>query len=124
MNHQGQILDGISGLSELFAQHCHDRSTLDELRETASVNDRRKWKGAKGLFDRIRTKSNRAYGAGESVAYAQYLFEEACAKTLYNLSNPSAPFDADSPYWVVPKALILAQRLGVPEEEVVRRVAV
>ena len=35
---------------------------------------------------------------GDQVLEAQYLFEEACAKALFNLSYPSAPFDPDSPY--------------------------
>ena len=46
------------------------------------------------------------------------MYEEACAKTIYNLSNSSAPFDADSPYCIVPNAFALARHLGVDPKNV------
>jgi hypothetical protein len=52
------------------------------------------------------------------------LFEESCAKTLYNLSGESAPFDADSPYWIVPSAFALARRVGIDDSEILAVVAV
>ncbi len=33
------------------------------------------------------------------------MFIEICYKTLYNLVYPSDPFDADSPYYIIPIAL-------------------
>jgi hypothetical protein len=54
---------------------------------------------------------------------AQLRFEEICGKTLYNLGGQSVPFDADSPYWVVPNARKLARALGVGDSEVTRIVA-
>ena len=42
------------------------------------------------------------------------MFEEVCAKTLYNLCGSRAPFDPDSPYWIVPNAFALARALGIP----------
>ena len=51
---------------------------------------------------------------------AQYIFEEVCAKTLYNLANAAAPFDADSPYWIVPNAIALARLLNIDDAEVLR----
>jgi len=42
---------------------------------------------------------------------------------LYNLSEESAPFDADSPYWIVPNALSLARRMGIDELEITKIVA-
>lgn len=122
MNHGGRILDAISDLVALFASHCADRATLDELH--AIVPRREKWASARAVFDRIRAKTLEAERRGDGHALAQYVFEEACAKTLVNLSMPKAPFDPDSPYWIVPKALVLAERLGVPATEVTRRVAV
>jgi hypothetical protein len=122
MNHGGRVLDAISDLTDLFARHCSDRETLDALHEI--VPDRGKWGSARGVFDRARKKHQRAYAAKDDIGLAQYDFEEACAKTLVNLSRPSAPFDPDSPYWIVPKALVLAQRIGLAETEVIRRVAV
>jgi hypothetical protein len=122
MNHGGRILDAMSDLVALFATHCADRETLDAL--LAIVPRSNKWASARGVFDRIRAKTEAATARGDDRALAQYYFEEACAKTLVNLSMPRAPFDPDSPYWIVPKALVLAERLGVPATEITRRVAV
>jgi len=49
---------------------------------------------------------------------AASLFEEICAKTLYNLSGAPAPFDPDSPYWIVPNAFALARRVGIEPAEI------
>ena len=86
--------------------------------------DHSRWSKAHGLFDRIRRKTLVAERAGDQTLTAQYLFEEICAKTLYNLSGSSAPFDADSPYWIVPNAFALARRIGVEASEVLAVVAV
>src|SRR6185503_4671314 len=109
-------------LIELFAARCKDRGTLDELGAMAA--DRGRWSKAPGLFDRIRQKTLVAERGGDQTLTAQYLFEEICAKTLYNLSGSSAPFDADSPYWIVPNAFTLARRIGVDDSEVLSVVAV
>jgi hypothetical protein len=53
----------------------------------------------------------------------QYSFEDICAKTLFNLANTDAPFDSDSPYFVIPFALDLARAVGIEDEEVVQIVA-
>jgi hypothetical protein len=60
----------------------------------------------------------KAERTGNSNGAAQYRFEEVCAKTLYNPSGASAPFDLDSPYWIVPNAMAFARRVGIPEAEV------
>jgi hypothetical protein len=38
-----------------------------------------------------------------------------CAKTLYNMTRVRAPFDPDSPFWVLPLALELGHALGVTD---------
>jgi hypothetical protein len=116
MNYGGAITTDIGRLLDLFAPHCQDRETIDWLR--SAVTDRGKWQKAHGVFTNIRDKSLKAGRSRNSVVMAQYLFEEICAKTLYNLGSFSAPFDADSPYWLVPNAMAFARHLGVPEQEV------
>jgi len=116
MNYRGAIVADISKLLELFAPHCADRETLDWLCRAAA--DRGKWRDAHGVVNQIRSKTRKAERRGNAGALAQYLFEEICAKTLYNLSGPSAPFDSDSPYWVVPNAVALARQIGVPDATV------
>lgn len=111
MNYGGSITLDIERLLELFVANCSDTTTLNEL--LVIVRDRSKWKLAHSLFQRIRKKTLAA-PASES----QYLFEEICAKTLYNLSGEPAPFDADSPYWVIPNAIALGRQLGLHQSTV------
>ena len=114
LNHMTQLVD-------LFSKRCSDRSTLGELREMIDAEDT--WHQAHDLFSRIRDKTLRAETGKDEQANCQYLFEEVCAQSLYNLTDTDAPFDADSPYWIVPNALSLARRLGIPELEIARIVA-
>jgi hypothetical protein len=123
MNRGGRIIPDIRRLIGLFVQRCDDRSTLDELAAMAASTDRGLWLKAHGVFDRVRLKSLAASKEGDDIRVAQYLFEEACAKTFYNLAGAPAPFDPDSPYWIVPSALVLASRLKLDEGEVLRIVA-
>jgi len=94
---------------------------LDEL--SALLADEDSWPKAHKLFQRIRHKALIAEREKNAVLAAQYFFEEVCAKTIYNLSGEFAPFDADSPYWVVPNALALARQLNIDDDEVLRLVA-
>jgi hypothetical protein len=115
------VLDQMKRLIEVFALHSTDRSTLDELR--AMIGDRDTWHRAYDLFQRIRQKTLAAERRRDELADCQYLFEEVCAKTLYNLSGRPAPFDSDSPYWLGPNALLLARRLKIDQSEIVEIVA-
>lgn len=121
MNQGGAIIADIERLLELFAGYFDDRNTFDEL--LAMVHKSERWKLSHGLFQRIREKSLAADKANNEVATAQYMFEEVCAKTFYNLSGESAPFDADSPYWVVPNAIVLGRAIGIEESTVLAAVS-
>jgi hypothetical protein len=121
MKHGDRILEDMDRLIRLFAPHCSDCETLDELAHM--IPDRTRWRRGHDLFDRIRSKTLAAESAADRRLTCQYLFEEVCAKTLYNLSGESAPFDADSPYWIIPNALSLARSLGLPDAHVVSAVA-
>jgi hypothetical protein len=100
-------------LLALFAPHCNDRTTMDSL--TRLIPHKGTWQKAYGVFGEIRHKSIATHRMHNTMLSAQYYFEEACAKTLYNLSGNPAPFDNDSPYWVVPSALLLARELGLSD---------
>ena len=121
MNYRGAIVGDISKLLGLLAPQCTDRETLDWLCHAAT--DRGKWGAANGVFNQIRSKALKAERSGDSTALAQYLFEEICAKTLYNLSGATAPFDSDSPYWVLPNAIAFARQIGVPDAAVLGSVS-
>ena len=121
MNYQDGILGGIKGLCVLFESRCEDKSTLDQL--VRMLDDRSRWRGAYSLFEQIRAKNLKAAARYDRCAEAQYCFEEVCAKALYNLSGEPAPFDADSPYWIVPNALKLGRLLDINEADITRIVA-
>ena len=114
------MLTHMKQLIELFAPLCDDRTTLDELHRMIEVQ--RSWPKAHDLFDRIRRKTLEAQRRGDEQAECQYLFEEACAKTLYNLSGRPAPFDKDSPYWIVPNAFVAARQFDIDEQEIIRAI--
>jgi hypothetical protein len=111
------IIDAMKRLVLIFAEKSPDRSTLDELYHMAG--DRGSWPRAHDLFDRIRRKNLAASGRDAAKLKAQYCFEEACAKTLYNLPHSPAPFDPDSPYWIIPNALVAARHFGIHENEII-----
>lgn len=112
------MLNQIKRLVEMFASHAKDRSTLDELRRM--IDDEQTWHKAHDLFQLIRDKTLAAERRKDQLASCQYIFEEACAQTLYNLSGGPAPFDEDSPYWIVPNALSLARRMNINESEITK----
>lgn len=106
----------IPPLIDLFTTRCSERSTLNELRDMANNAD--SWHRAHDLFSRIRLKKLNAARQRDMQTEYQYHFEEVCAKTFYNLSGSAAPFDADSPDWIIPNALSLAAQLHIPESEI------
>jgi hypothetical protein len=96
-----------------FEGRCEDKETLRKLITLA--NDRSRRKEAHTLFSEIRQKTLAAEKRKDQLALAQYNFEEICAKTLYNMTHEPAPFDPDSPFWVLPLALELGQMLGTTD---------
>jgi hypothetical protein len=113
-----EMLDQIKRLIETFSDYAHDRSTLDELHRM--IGDETSWHKAHGLFGCIRGKTLEAIKRKDAKAEYQYAFEEHCAKTIYNLTDTAAPFDADSPYYIVPSALLLAREFGIGESAIVK----
>jgi hypothetical protein len=119
MPHTNGAARAIQEMLRFFLPQCADRSTLGELDEMAS--DDQKWRYAHALFSRIRDKTLRADTAKDRLLQHQYSFEEICAKTLYNMSGHAPggdfpyPFDGDSPFWVIPIAVGFARALGVED---------
>ncbi|QNO26713.1 hypothetical protein EEB18_018585 [Sphingopyxis sp. OPL5] len=96
-----------------FENRCDDRDTLRKL--LIMIADRGSWKGAHALFQDIRQKTLKAEKRDDQLGLVQYAFEEICAKTIYNLSDSPAPFDADSAFWVVPLGVALGRQMGLSE---------
>ena len=105
----------IQRLVWLFLPRCNDRETLLALDTMAAEPSQ--WSEGHELFQRIRSKTLAAERSGDRLSNTQYCFEEVCAKTLYNLSGFPAPFDKDSPDWIRPNALALAEVLSIPDPD-------
>ena len=119
MTANDEVVDSIGALVALFLPLCSDSATLSELQGMVMTQD--EWHKAHNLFGRIRLKNLAAAKAGDLPREAQYCFEEACAKTLYNLTQSAAPFDQGSPEWIGPNAMSLSRHLGLPDAEVTAR---
>src|ERR1035438_6072856 len=109
----------IRKLCELLMGKCRDTQTLQRIVDICSAVEQRReteryWE-ARQLFDDIRHKYRKDADAAE---YWQYLFEEKCAKSLFNMARPPAAFDADSAFYIVPFALVLGRKLGILDEKI------
>jgi len=113
MSSEASVAHAIGEMVDYFLPYCTDTKTLTELKTMAS--DRAHWRRGHDLFDRIRNKTLKADRRGDVRLQYQYSFEEICAKTLFNLSGSPAPFDDDSPIWVIPIALQFAAYLKLDD---------
>ena len=104
------IISAMLGILDVVEEACADKQTLRKL--IAIASDRDQWPEGHALFREIRRKTLLAEQQGDRCASVQYAFEEICAKTIYNLSHPPAPFDADSAFWVLPLAVDLGRALS------------
>jgi hypothetical protein len=111
----------IQALLELFRGRVPDPQTHTWVASLAA--DRDAWKRGYDLFQRVRKRTLNAVERGDRFRACQYRFEEACLKSLYNETKPSAPFDARSSYSIIKNALVLARAVGVPVQDVVAIVA-
>jgi hypothetical protein len=115
------IFTVIDRLLNLFRGQCDDTVTIDKM--VACIND---WdpftedpdKNSEDIFSEIRRKNLVAVDVKDKRLFSQYCFEEICAKTLYNLTRPSAPFDPDSPYWIIPNAIAFSRTLGLSDDQI------
>jgi hypothetical protein len=115
-----QTLAAMSSFARLFRPYVEERATWQEVE--AMIRDESTWQGAHALFDRIRIKTL-SVQEGDDKLNCQYSFEEICAKTLYNFSDPVDPFDVDSPFWVIPLALRFSRFLKLPDSAVLDAIA-
>jgi len=107
------VAAAIGQMVDYFLPHCADTKTLAELKSMSA--DPILWRRGHDLFDRIRNKTLRADQKNDLRLQYQYSFEEICAKTLFNLSGSPAPFDDDSPFWIIPIALQFAAYLKLDD---------
>lgn len=115
------IVNEMKAMLDLFENHVPDRDSNRLVWKFCDEKER--WIKAHGLHSTLRDRNLGAIRKGDKVRECQYCFEEVIAKTLFNLTYPDAPFDADSPYWVIKCALRLAKELNIPSNKVVEIVA-
>jgi hypothetical protein len=115
------VVNRIRPVLILIIGYTSDTSTINEL--IAMIDDAGLWPKAHDLFDRIRDKTIKTDRTHDGRMCAQYCFEEICAKTIYNLTDPIDPFDDDSMFWVFPLALDTARRLGIDSGKIVDAIA-
>ena len=119
MPHANATAQAIQEMVQSFIPRCADKSTLGELDDMTT--DDKKWQHAHALFHKIRIKTLHADAAKDLLLQHQYSFEEACAKTLYNMSGHGRsgqlpePFDEYWPFWVIPLAVGFARALGISD---------
>ena len=104
-------------LLDQFYEHVVDTESNRKVK--SYCEDKQKWPKAKNLFEEIRHKNLKAAKKHDELLKAQYDFEEAVLKSLYNLSNRNAPFDADAPFKAVKSAFSLAKQLDIQNDKIV-----
>ena len=115
------IIEEIVLLLELFESKAPDKESNQLVRKFCE--EKHRWIKAHGLHSTIRDRNLKAIKNGNNEKEAQYNFEKSVAKTLFNLTNSSAPFDSDSPYWVLKNAFTLARQLDIPEQKIIDIIA-
>lgn len=111
------IVEEMKSLLDLFQNEVPDRESNRLVWKFC--DEKHRWVKAHGLHSTLRDRNLKAIKQANRVKGAQYCFEEVIAKTLFNLTRPTAPFDPDSPYWVIKNAIALADVLNMPSEQVV-----
>jgi len=105
-------------ISKYFMPSSNDQVELKRLMETAA--DKQKWVKAKAYFEQTRRKNISAQKSNNLSLSCLYSFIEACYKSLYNFTNPPAPFDPDSPYEVIKYALGYCQSANLEPNEIIK----
>lgn len=116
----GSVVE-IKALLHYFQDKVPDKESNRYAQKFANETDR--WSSANNLLESVQKLRIAAMKVGNKEKECQYAFEEACAKTLYNITGPDNPYDPDSPYWVIKNALILTKVLGASVDNVVNIVA-
>jgi hypothetical protein len=106
---------------ELFAMHVPDSESNGVLCELSKAPT--KWSAGHAVYDELRRRYLLALADSisfnEQLILWQYSFEEACAQSMYNATDPVDPFDSSAPFYVWPMAFTLATELGVSSSDVV-----
>jgi len=119
------MLEDIINLLNFFYEKVPDKEL--NRKTLALVENKEQWENAHDYFGEIRSKTLKAEKSKNKTEELQYLFEEVCVKSIYNMycyaNDEVDPFDSDSPHWIIKNALSLAYGLGLAAEDVINIVA-
>ncbi|MCP3871982.1 MAG: hypothetical protein GY699_02360, partial [Desulfobacteraceae bacterium] len=104
------MIENIINFSEFFLESAGDHEELQKL--ISVTKDRQRWAKAHAYFDEVRRKNLKAIKNKQLRLEYLYSYIEICYKAIFNLTYPSAPFDPDSPYFIIPIALEYCDGMG------------
>jgi site-specific DNA-adenine methylase len=104
-------------ISKLFINESKDKDELIKLIEV--VGSKERWMKSKAYFSEVRHK-NLKNSKDDKELQALYAYIESCYKSLYNLTHPTAPFDADSPFKIIQNALRYCKHISIQEAEIMK----
>ena len=107
----------IVGLLRVFTGRVPDAESNACVAELAATPAR--WSAGHAVFDEVRRRLLVASKDKAKILEWQHCFEESCCQAMYNATDASDPFDANSAIFVAPQALGLARAAGVPLADVV-----
>ena len=111
------VIEDMQALLDLFEEYVPDKESNRAV--FRYCDSRANWPRANTLFSTVHEKNLEAIENRENVLECQYSFEEVVAKTLFNMTDPTEPFEPDAPYWVIKNAITLAKALDLSPEEVI-----
>jgi len=114
------MIEKIVRFSNLFLESTEDPEELQKLISVAK--DRQRWIKAHAYFDEVRRKNLKAIENKQIKLESLYSYIEICYKALFNLTYPSAPFDLDSPYFIIPTALKYCDTAGIDRNRIIEMI--
>lgn len=114
---QMSMIENIIKFSNLFLESAEDPEELEKL--ISVTKDRQRWVKAHAYFDEVRRKNLKAIEKKQLRLKYLYSYIEICYKALFNLTYPSAPFDLESPYFIIPFALKYCDGIGLDRNRII-----
>ncbi len=110
------MIKQIISIADYFLESADDKNELKKL--IAVAGDKGRWSKTHAYFNEVRHKNLQAIKNKDLKLECLYYFIEICYKALFNLTYSTAPFDSDSPYYIIPIAFRYCDEVGLNREKV------